>query len=48
MIIEDVETSPLFIGTLSLYVMREAGGRGVQSGPMFTRTGELFGILMIQ
>ncbi|MGD0510792.1 MAG: GAF domain-containing protein, partial [Candidatus Micrarchaeaceae archaeon] len=47
-IIEDVETSSLFVGTPSLDVMRMAGVRSVQSTPMVSRTGELLGILTTQ
>ena len=47
-IITDVETSPLFVGTSSLDVMRKAGVRAVQSTPMISRAGELFGILTTQ
>ena len=44
-IIQDVETSSLFVGTSSLDVMRKAGVRAVQSTPIVSRTGELLGIL---
>jgi PAS domain S-box-containing protein len=47
-IIEDIETSSLFVGTPSLDVMRTAGVRAVQSTPMVSRTGELLGILTTQ
>ena len=47
-IIEDVETSSLFVGTSSLDVMRKAGVRAVQSTPIVSRTGELLGILTTQ
>ena len=47
-IVEDVETSPLFVETSSLYVMRKAGVRAVQSTPMINRTGELLDILTTQ
>jgi PAS domain S-box-containing protein len=47
-IVEDVETSSLFVGTSSLDVMRKAGVRAVQSTPMVSRTGELLGILTTQ
>ena len=47
-IVEDVETSSLFVGTPSLDVMRKAGVRAVQSTPMVSRTGELLGILTTQ
>jgi PAS domain S-box-containing protein len=47
-VVSDVETSPLFAGTPSLAVLREAGVRAVQSTPMMSREGELVGILTTQ
>jgi PAS domain S-box-containing protein len=47
-VVPDVEASPLFAGTASLKVMRDAGVRAVQSTPMLTRSGELIGILTTQ
>ncbi|MGA2223245.1 MAG: ATP-binding protein, partial [Syntrophobacteraceae bacterium] len=47
-IVSDVETSSLFIGTPSLAILRGAGVRAVQSTPMMSRTGELLGILTTQ
>jgi PAS domain S-box-containing protein len=47
-VITDVETSPLFVGTPSLSVMRNAGVRAVQSTPMVSRAGKLLGILTTQ
>ncbi|HVO45274.1 MAG TPA: PAS domain S-box protein, partial [Steroidobacteraceae bacterium] len=47
-VVPDVEKSPLFAGTPSLAVLREAGVRAVQSTPMRSRTGELLGILTTQ
>jgi PAS domain S-box-containing protein len=47
-VITDVETSPLFVGTPSLSVIRNAGVRAVQSTPIVSRTGELLGILTTQ
>jgi hypothetical protein len=47
-IVEDVETSPLFVGTPSLDVMLKAGVRAVQSTSMVRRAGELLGILTTQ
>ncbi|MFZ0927671.1 MAG: PAS domain S-box protein [Syntrophobacteraceae bacterium] len=44
-VVSDVETSSLFIGTPSLPVLLEAGVRAVQSTPMISRTGALLGIL---
>lgn len=44
-LVPDVETSPLFLGTASLPVLRSAGVRAVQSTPMRTRAGRLLGIL---
>ncbi len=47
-VVSDVETSSLFIGTPSLAILREAGVRAVQSTPMISRTGALLGILTTQ
>jgi PAS domain S-box-containing protein len=47
-IVEDVESSPLFAGTPSLPVLRGAGVRAVQSTPMLSRTGALLGVLTTQ
>ena len=47
-VVSDVETSSLFIGTPSLSVLREAGVRAVQSTPMMSRSGTLLGILTTQ
>ncbi len=47
-VVHDVENSPLFAGTPSLMVMRQAGVRAVQSTPMVSRTGTLLGILTTQ
>ena len=47
-VVPDIETSPLFAGTPSLAVLREAGVRAVQSTPMTSRTGALLGILTTQ
>ena len=44
-IVEDVNTSPLFAGTASGEVLREAGVRAVQSTPLMSRNGKLLGIL---
>jgi PAS domain S-box-containing protein len=44
-IVEDVEASPLFVGTPSLPVLRDAGVRAVQSTPLLSRQGQLLGIL---
>jgi PAS domain S-box-containing protein len=44
-IIPDVETAPLFAGTPSLEILREAGVRAVQSTPLVSRSGALVGIL---
>ena len=46
--VSDVETSPLFAGTPSLEILREAGVRAVQSTPMMSRNGALLGILTTQ
>jgi len=47
-VVSDVETSSLFIGTPSLAVLREAGVRAVQSTPIMSRKGALLGILTTQ
>jgi PAS domain S-box-containing protein len=47
-IVPDVEASPLFSGTSSLAVLREAGVSAIQSTPMLSRTGTLIGILTTQ
>ena len=47
-VVSDVETSALFIGTPSLAVLREAGVRAVQSTPVMSRNGALLGILTTQ
>ena len=47
-IVPDVETSPLFAGTTSLAVLREASVRAMQSTPIMSRTGLLLGILTTQ
>lgn len=44
-VVPDVETSPLFIRTPSLQVLRDANVRAVQSTPLVSRNGELLGIL---
>ena len=44
-VVPDVETSPLFAGTSSLPVLRDAGVRAVLSTPFHTRSGRLLGIL---
>jgi len=44
-IIENVESSPLFAGTESLSVLRAAGVRAVQSTPLISHDGKLLGIL---
>lgn len=43
-IVEDVETSPLFVGTRGLEVQRRAGVRAVQSTPLVGRSGKAMGI----
>jgi PAS domain S-box-containing protein len=45
LVVEDVEMSPLFVGTPSLPVLLNAGVRAVQSTPLTSRDGELLGIL---
>lgn len=44
-IVEDVEQSPVFMGTPELDAMRKAGIQAVQSTPLISRTGEPIGIL---
>ncbi len=44
-IVPDIETSPLFAGSESLAVLREAGVRAVQSTPLFSRNNTLLGVL---
>jgi PAS domain S-box-containing protein len=46
--IDDIESSPLFAGTPSLLVLREAGVRAVQSTPIVSRRGSLIGVLTTQ
>jgi PAS domain S-box-containing protein len=43
--VEDVATSPLFLGSRGLQVMLSAGCQAVQSTPLLTRDGRLVGIL---
>lgn len=43
--VEDVTTSPLFVGLPALEVMLSAGCQAVQSTPLLTRDGRLLGIL---
>ncbi|HZV78804.1 MAG TPA: GAF domain-containing protein [Candidatus Binatus sp.] len=47
-VVEDVERSPIFVGTPALAVMLNAGVRAVQSTPMFDRAGSLVGIFSTQ
>ncbi len=47
-VVEDVEQSPIFAGTESLKVLRDAGVRAVQSTPLLCRDGRLVGILTTQ
>ena len=44
-IVPDVEQSPLFAGTPSLPVLREAGVQAIQSTPLVSRTGAVLGNL---
>jgi PAS domain S-box-containing protein len=44
-IIEDVTTSPVFVGTPALDVLLAAGVRAVQSTPLVNRSGSLVGML---
>jgi diguanylate cyclase (GGDEF)-like protein/PAS domain S-box-containing protein len=43
-IVEDVELSPIFIGTPALEIQRKAGVRAVQSTPIITRKGKAIGM----
>jgi PAS domain S-box-containing protein len=47
-VVPDVEASPLFAGTPSLAVLRQAGVRAIQSTPLLSRNGALLGILTTQ
>jgi PAS domain S-box-containing protein len=47
-IIEDVESNPFFVGSLSLAVLREAGVRAINSTPLRSRNGALLGVLTTQ
>ncbi len=44
MIVEDVEQSPIFVGTPALDIQRAAGVRAVQSTPLITRSGTPVGM----
>jgi signal transduction histidine kinase len=44
-VIEDVTTSPLFVGTEAFGVLLEAGVRAVQSTPLVNRAGSIVGML---
>lgn len=43
-IVEDVELSPIFVGTPSLEIQRQAQVRAVQSTPVVSRSGKLLGM----
>ena len=43
-IVDDVQQSPVFLGTPALQVLLEAGVRAVQSTPLVTREGRLLGM----
>lgn len=43
-VVEDVETSPIFAGTPSLDIQRKAGVRAVQSTPLRGKSGHLLGM----
>jgi PAS domain S-box-containing protein len=43
-IVEDVEQSPVFVGTPALEIQLKAGVRAVQSTPLVSRSGKLLGI----
>jgi len=44
-IVQDITTSPIFVGTPSLKVMLHAGVRACQSTPLISRSGELIGVI---
>jgi PAS domain S-box-containing protein len=44
-VIEDVTTSPVFVGTRALEVLLAAGVRAVQSTPLVSRSGRIVGML---
>ena len=44
-LVEDIESSPLFEGTPEIAVQRAAGVRALQSTPLFSRRGQLVGML---
>jgi PAS domain S-box-containing protein len=44
-VVEDVEKSPLFVGTPALAVMLAAGAHAAQSTPLITRSGRVLGML---
>jgi two-component system CheB/CheR fusion protein len=44
-IVEDVERSPIFLGTDALDIQRRAGIRAVQSTPLLSRTGDPIGMM---
>ncbi len=44
-IIEDVASSPVFVGTPALEVMLVAGARACQSTPLLSRSGQLVGVM---
>ena len=43
-VVEDIEQSPIFAGTLGLQVLRQAGVRAVQSTRLVSRSGMLVGV----
>ncbi len=43
-IVEDIEQSPIFIGTPALEIQLKAGVRACQSTPLVSRSGKLFGM----
>jgi hypothetical protein len=44
-VVDDVTKSPIFAGTPSLRVLRDAGVRAVQSTPLITKTGHIVGMI---
>lgn len=43
-IVEDIENSPIFVGTPTLDIQRKAGVRAVQATPLVSRSGKLLGM----
>ncbi len=43
-IVQDIEQSPIFVGTPALEIQRKVGVRAVQSTPLISRSGEVVGV----